>query len=411
MALNGSNNPNLPDEADLLAWVEGETLSPEANAAVARALLADPVLARRMELMRSDRLALRSLGEERAPGGLLSSVEAALQPVLERELLLGLRDEEPADSHPVVSMVRPEKRGIFQTFLADRAGRRMALAASLLVLIGGATWWGTVWFSRTPPKMGPIAMKESSTRAAESTIAMKDSAAPETAQPGKIDDGMRITHAPERFAPAGIEAAMSKEAAPVVAAALVGPVREAMDAGLAAELAKERKLVVRVVSREAISSPRGLCDRLKKEFNTPAWRLTPEVPTELASALEAHPLVVDHSQPAVVNPEPQVFAGDQGFEPIMGPPAPREVPIIEESEPQPVYLVQARLDAATMSQLKTSLEKAGRTAEVVFEERYEPLPLASGGTPVLTPAAVLWWTNPPAGWTTWGEVPVVIEPK
>ena len=90
---------------------------------------------------------------------------------------------------------------------------------------------------------------------------------------------------------------------------------------------------------------------------------------------------------------------------------PRDIPVIEETEPQPVYLVQARLDAATMTQLKTTLEKAGHGDEVVFEERYEQLPLTPGGAPVLTPQAVLWWTNPPAGWTSWGEVPVVIEPK
>jgi hypothetical protein len=223
---------------------------------------------------------------------------------------------------------------------------------------------------------------------------------------------MRITHAPEARVGAGIEAAMSKSAAPEVHAELVGPVREPMEASLAAELARERKLVVRVVSSEAATSPRHLCDRLIKEFNAPAWKLASEVPMELASALDARPLQADRSVTPAVAPEPTAFAGAEGIAPLMGPPAPREPVTIERSEPQPVYLVQARLDAATMSQLRANLERAGRTAEVVFEERYEALPLPSGGgAPVLTPAAVLWWTNPPAGWTSWGEVPVVVEPR
>jgi len=415
-----------PDEADLLAWVEGEPLSAEANAAVAQALLSDPVLARKLESMRSDRVALQMLGEERAPRGLIASVETALQPVLERELLLGLKDGEPVDSHPVVSMVRPEKRGIFQTFLADRAGRRMALAASLLVLIGGATWYGTVMFSSGPQPVGPIAINDARNREAreavpaDSTLATKSGDSSEVARTESVVAPLTIATGPEASfdapqalaaAPAAADAS-NAEATPVALADLVGPVKTPMDPALAAELARERRLVIRVVSREATTAPRRVCDRVKKEFNSAAWKLASDAPTaELATALEARPLDVGRAAPQVNQPEWPAFAGIEQIEPIVGPPAPRELAVIEEAEPQPVYVVQARLDAATMSQLRASLEKSGPADEIVFEERYEALPLASGGAPVLTPAAVLWWTNPPAGWTSWGEVPVVIEPR
>jgi hypothetical protein len=383
--------------------------------------------------MRSDRVALRSLGAlERAPEGLISAVESALQPVMERELLLGLQDGEPAESMPVVSMVRPERRGIFQTFLADRAGRRMALAASLLVLVGGATWWGTVVFYRGTQPIGPIAVNDKkpseSARMVDSTVALNtgkpDSPAGATFDQNKSDEGMTIAQGDSaaRTAASGAEALMMKSegaaaiasapAATLAAADVIGPVKTPMDAALAAELARERKLVIRVVSREATSAPRRVCDRMRKELNTPAWKLAGDAPTaELAQVLEARPLDVGRSEPRVIRPEAPAFAGMEQIEPIVGPPAPIEIPVIEETEPQPVYVVQTRLDAATMTQLKASLEKSGQTDEVVFEERYEALPLASGGAPVLTPAAVLWWTNSPAGWTNWGEVPVVIEPR
>ncbi len=422
MTPDGPSNPRLPDEADLLAWVEGEPLSPEANASVAKALMADPVLARKMELMRADRLALASLSQERAPEGLIEGVESALQPVLERELLLGLKDGEPADS-PVVSMVRPEKRGIFQTFLADRAGRRMALAASLLVLVGGATWWATMTFSRGsgPKPIGPVALDKPG--AGRDPIAAPVPAAPETMS---IDEGTRIAmsgsgEAESAALKIGSEpvkpetpgnASIAPEAPATLAAAeVMGPVKAPMDAALAAELARERKLVIRVVSQEASHSPRRACDRIRKECNGNAWKLASQVSPELTVALDAKPFEVQRSSPVSIEPETPAFAGSDAGTPIVGPPVPRDIPVIEETEPQPVYLVQARLDAATMTQLKTTLEKAGHGDEVVFEERYEQLPLTPGGAPVLTPQAVLWWTNPPAGWTSWGEVPVVIEPK
>jgi hypothetical protein len=180
-----------------------------------------------------------------------------------------------------------------------------------------------------------------------------------------------------------------------------------MDAALAAELAREKKLVIRLASREASTAPHRLCDRVKKECNAAAWKLASAVPPDLTVALEARPL--EGAAPFQQHePDAPVLAAAEASEPIMGPPAPPEAIAIPESEPQPVYLVQARLDAATMSQLKASLEKAGRD-EVVFEERYEPLPLPDS-TPI-TPQAMFWWAGPPAGWTSWGEVPVVIEPK
>lgn len=410
-------SPGLPDEADLLAWVEGEALSPEANAAVARALLADPALARRLELMRRDREVLCSLPRERAPRDLVAGVEAVLQPVLERELLLGLQNAEPAESVPVVSMVRPEKRGIFQTFLADRAGRRMALAASLLLVVGGATWWAAVSLTGKPSPIKPIALNDGARARGLSNESAADAAmATALAEPLAADSSAAPdVPAPEAtpMAASGEESFGAKEeAAPTRVASIeevVGPVRTAMDAALAAELARERKLVVRVVSREAALAPRRVCDRVRKELNSPAIKLAAEVPPELTVALDVRPLDVPRLSPAAA-PEPPAFAGLEGVTPFIGPPAPREAMVIEETEPQPLYVVQARLDAATMTQLRTSLERAGRD-EVVFEERYEPLPLSSGGAPVLTPQAVLWWSNPPAGWTSWGEVPVVIEPK
>ena len=75
-----------PDEADLLAFVEGESLPRDRELSVAKALEADPALARKMERMRADRAAFRALPDVKAPPGLMDAVEAALQPLLERQV-------------------------------------------------------------------------------------------------------------------------------------------------------------------------------------------------------------------------------------------------------------------------------------------------------------------------------------
>lgn len=419
---SGPDNMNgrRPDEADLLAWVEGKKLSPELDAAVARLLVNDPKLARELELMREDRLAMRLLRDEAAPAGLMDSVEAALQPVLERQLLLGLQQGEPTESRPVVSMVRSEKRGIFQTFLADRAGRRMAMAASLLLLVGAGTLVGTIVLSRgTQPTPIPVTLRDG-LATGESKVIEKPLAiaiAPSTVTTETNNAARKSVDVPVVPPPAGPGESGTALAADTASdGPLVGPVKVPVDPALAAELARDHKLVIRVLSSAAAKTPSAIADRIKKETSSPAWKLANEVSSELAAALKPEGDVpFDDARPVRI--EPPSFAGDdetiaRALEGTMGPPAPAQfgAPMEVASAGPSVYLFQARLDATTLAQLKSSLQKAGRAEDVVFEEQREALPL-DARSPILVPNAVLWWENGPAGWTNWGEVPVVVNPN
>ncbi len=385
-------------------------------------MASDPALARQLKGMRADRMALASLADEKAPSGLIASVESALQPVLERQLLLGLEDGEPSESRPVVSMVRPEKRSIFQTFLADRVGRRMAMAASLLLLIGGGTYWATTMLSRSPqqpvfavkPKDLTVA-DASPNRAREAALvppaALKQPAAEtKPGTPGPIELAKNDTK-PDvdndvKVPPAAPEVALASAASDV----LVGPVKTPVDAALAAELARDRKLIIRVIPT---STPTvAMTERLKKDCKGTGWKLGTDVPTELASALEVRtddaPIApdrgVDHT--VMVDSNPIAAALDENF---VGPPMPQNFDIASAAG-QSVYLVQARLDAATFAQIRSTLQKVGDAKDVVFEERYEALPIDSSG-PILVPGAVVWWDSQPSSWNNWGEVPVVIGPR
>ncbi len=427
---NNPPSPIGPEEADLLAWVEGEKLSPAMDAAVARLLMSNPVLARELEAMRRDRDALQSLEDEfSAPAGLIESVESALQPVLERQLLLGLQDGEPLESKPVVSMVRPEKRGIFQTFLADRSGRRMAMAAGLLLVVGGATYWATTMVSSTPRPLivarndsrkematpeapaKPLAKAETSPATLTNDKPASDKTSVAVATPKKVENsGAPVV--PGNTVPNDPTTAETE-------VAMVGPVKVPVDSTLAAELAREGRLVIRVVSPQSARSPVAVAEHLKKDVSGPGWKLGSEVPSAVAVAVAHEP--VDWKQLAATQPsrgdDETLVAADmdavnKGLDPsLIGPPAPSaELPQLAIEQVPSIYMLQARLDAATMDAVKKSLQKAGRADEVLFEERYESLPL-DPSAPILNPNAMVWWNNTPAGWAKWGEVPVVIDPK
>jgi hypothetical protein len=326
-------------------------------------------------------------------------------------------------------MVRPEKRGIFQTFLADRAGRMMAMAASLLLLVGGVTYLATTLLSRGPGPVspGPIAIKdnkpETPTPKPEAPVAVATNQARGNADLTKGDSDMKVAEARKAAAPTAAEP-KPVETPPVAVAAgnaadgpMVGPVKAPIDAALAAELARDRKLVIRVISSAAAKTPNVVADRLKKETGSPAWKLSSEISSELAAALKPEGDIPGAAKTPDA-PDPPKFAGDseaiaRGLDPdFMGPPAPPSTtaPLEVATVIPSVYLVQARLDAATLAQLKSTLQKAGRADDVVFEEQRDPLPL-DANSPILHPNAVLWWDTGPSGWTNWGEVPVVIDPN
>jgi len=148
MARNGSSRPTL-DETHLLAWIEDD-LAAQDRLRVERALDANPAMRTTVQGMRTDRLALAAMGDEPAPADLLAGVAD----LLEREMLVGLTDQSDlaptAASQIPVSKVRPIRThpawvrtitASLGSVIADRTGRRLALAAGLLIAAGGLTYF------------------------------------------------------------------------------------------------------------------------------------------------------------------------------------------------------------------------------------------------------------------------------
>jgi hypothetical protein len=414
--------PPLPpglDEVDLLAWVEGDPLPRNREVAVARLLSANPALAGMLDGLRRDKEVLASLGaDERAPAGLLDGVRAAIQPVMERQMLLGLQDGPLVDEHPPVSLVALPHRSLVDVLLRERAGRKMALAAGLLLLVGGTTYFAAVMFSGGGPQASEVGrVARQPDPSGDSAIVMR---APVEADP--VENAAGAATDPARDDPA---------AGATLAQGPIGQEDEGMGAGATAlalqndgtgeaggeverapmtvaealRLAEANRLVIRVRLGEGLVRSEPVVDRLRR--NSSGWRYAGEAPALIASALIGP---APAGGPMLVRPGEVVAGVDLRGTPRdawYGPPSPRAF-----MEPPPsrttVHLVQSRLDSSSLESLRTAL--AGVSGEVWFEEADAGIEPSLESAPNLAPSAVLWWSQPPAAWTWWSSVPVVIEP-
>jgi hypothetical protein len=386
-------------EADLLALVEGEALPRERAGVVAKAVAANPALARELEAMKRDREHLRALGDVKAPSGLMDSVEAALQPVFERQMLLGLAEGDNIHERPPVSMVVPRRAPLL-------SGRRLAIAAGIALVAGG------VAFTVLAPSIGggPAPMPGRSGPIARNTQAPAEITPPQVApQP---ETALAKGDAPAGAIGAVASAGDDPQYGPLPSEADTGavamadtepsdpagpPAPEAIGAAQAVALAAEHRLVIRVIPSD------GRFDRITEKLAVRpkgAWQLAGAAPIELASLLDAQS---GRPLPDGSVPDRSHMASDRGAPDVVSLPGPPGPP--DYAAAPSVYLINARMDEGTFQALEASLRDTG--ADVLFEESAQALPMDSA--PITTPAAVLWWGSGPSGWAVWGSVPVVIQ--
>lgn len=447
----GPSNPNprpgphgLPPldpqlEADLLAWIEGEPLPRARDAAVARALDADPALAARLLAMRSDRNVLRSMADEPAPAGLLEAALAALEPAMERRMLLELAEGKPLHDHPPVSIVRPPRQTLWQTFMSDRLGRRLSLAAALLLVVGATAYFAASSLEPRPnlgdPNGTRIAQADpepdagvTSKTAPERTIAM----APEAGQ-GPAPQGIAADRAAESRADyelteprvlaeaptPGPTAEKPVEVAGVPTEVAVAEVLRELEEATAAEagmtadralaLAREGRLAIRVVSTHPSLAIHQLDRRLGRRAGGGSWRLAGDVPAPIVAAVANPGPPVVLASAAARQGEPMFFTSAR--EPVrVSLPTPTSPPVTPALVPQPEIapesrMAEVRLDAEVLEAVRGAIGRAAG-GDAVFEEL--PTPVPDEALPV-SPAAVFWWTRPASEWTAWARVPVVVE--
>lgn len=377
--MNGSSDNTRPvGEEQLLDWIDGRLSPAEQARLVASSGRAG--LEQRVRQMRANKRALESVGVERAPSELMERVVAAL----ERDALLGLSEGLPAEELAPIQITDHVRAG-----RSDRWSRVMpglALAAGLVLLVGGGLYWSTLLFA--PP-----------VKKTTGDVALADrGAAPAAVVPGetamKMASGAEATIEPLAVADA---TTADPTPSPVVEAAPITPER-------AVELARQGRLAIRVVSKDARNL--GVVETMGNGKGTRPWRLRKDVPPEVTAAVASAP------PPGFVGPmmaasHPVSMASVIG--PLVGPRAafnvaPARVLTANGTSILGTYLLDVPTDELSLGSISTLLSSRLK-AEVRFEEL---------GEPVNTGAAdeaddLLWWTQSPQQWSPRSSVPLVVE--
>lgn len=389
-----------PGEELALSCVEGGA------SARAREELAgrDPALAELVRGMRRDREILISLGEEKAPAGLGERVLAAL----ERDALLrpGLakvdlakvdlvkmdlaKMEQAAVSESIpVSQVRVvRERFRWDRSWTPRARQAALQAAGLVLLVGGAVFWGALVLRGS----GGAPIAPVMPGGPDRKIAMNGG-----------DAGGASTDAslqPDALKIAASESKSEQDPGPGVGSGLatLAKAGEELSASDALALAAEGRLLVRVVS------PRGAPAALRT--GGAGWRVSDEATPEIVAAVD---------QWRSTRPQRGAPGRERGEEMFADArPSPRAfvVPfrgVVGLAESLPAfaapYVVNAVASPDAIAGLTRSLASTGALVELVRLDR----PVRQEAP--ADPESILWWTRAPSAWIRSVRVPVVVETR
>lgn len=401
--MSGERTNRPIDEAELLGWIEND-LPSEEHRRVSLALSRHPELRDRVEQMRGDRHAFRLLPDEPAPPGLLEGVAD----LLERELLVSF-DAGPADDLRLVGGSEEASRGWLSPLVGEKAGRRLGLAAAVLLMVGGLGYLGIVMVRQAG---GPALPTESSGvtgrgiayqdphrtgapagTAADARVADASSIA-SPSSPGATRLASGETLGPPEPTP---ELLAMESAEPGQAAAAVF---EEIDADRALALAREGRLIIRVRTTMPEQTLAWL-DRVARTGE--GVRRDEAQSARLAAVIEPTPI---ERYPGRELP-PMIYAN--GDEDVPGSGIDREAlgmgplgpPRIAE-----IVLSELELDARALERARLALSRRpGQSA--VFGESPEPV----GERVIDSPRGVLWWMGGAEEWLPRTRVPIVVETR
>ena len=369
MARSNGQHDNPITEHELLEWVEG-TLSPQRESAVLRALANDTELARFMEQLRDDRVALASVPDEPIP----AHVAERLSETVERQLLLGTVEEGPVLS----DIPRNRKTTVRRSVFGDTTGRLLLVAAVVLIAVGAAAYFASVGLSgferpslpeqrelaTNPP---PVAVEPD----VEETIAM-DEQPDETPDPAPVEE---------------VELAQAQEPTPPA---------PPMTTERAMELLAQGRLALRVQTDTPARAVTKMGRLAQRGDELPGrWRVRQDVPETLVSAMR--PMGVDAFDQRV-RAMLTAMADDGGEAPTVEA-RPVDTPVITGVYALDIEPTETELDTA-LAALRSQL---GQQVELI--ELEEPVVVPSS----VEVRSILWWGRGPEAWVKRVSVPVVVE--
>lgn len=404
--------PEHITEAEVLALIENDmgSIPVERRDVVRAAVAADPALARFVAESRQDSGTIVSMSRAAAPSDLRARViEDLCRPIPRLDVI-----REPEGGAIPVSTVLVRRESAWRRFAERVPVHKLAMAAMLLLGAGV----GVMLIrngSRVPegPALpGPVAMTE--THDDPSLLAPLPPLVDPTSDRAvavKADEAEDFMTLPaERVDETGLPISVAADAPAAPLEPVATPAPAGMPIARAIELARAGRLAIRVRAMDE-AGVKSAMERLAftagddvKWRPLQAWELT-----EVAAALRGVPRA------------PAAYAADKPIGPTGAPkaaerdvPAPVVEPIgiaadvaeaLRGTSARPLYNVE--LDE-TEEDLAALLERlaSDKARRVEFVELERALPTL---TPSTDPAAVLWWTRPPSGWTRRVSVPIVLD--
>lgn len=395
---NNSHKPLPLSEDQLCDWIDGNLSDEQVSRMLAASGRSD--LNDRVEQMQLQKAALASVPVERAPRDLHDRTLAAL----EREMLLGAVEEERSSngSTPSLRLVSDPDAASLAKARSERTRKALpglAMAAGLLLVVGGTTYFvaQTISLSKKPmaaPSIAHSDAKQADTAGA-TELAIND-AKPEAASLMKMEGD--APGASTKRAADTMNSSASREA-------VFEPVTVALDR--AAELASEGRLAIRVMSDDL--SGLKTFEQVGTSGVQKNWRVQKDVPAQVVASVL--PAAFPSSHESVMN-DPRMLASEivtplAGFGAAFGSnilPI-NSVPVDSSpiSKVRASYLVTIPATELGLDVLRTTLRNRLRGAVEFIE-----LPAA-----VTTQAAdnardAMWWTQATSQWTPKATIPLLV---
>lgn len=364
------------DEAELLAWIEGE-VDDATDDRMQRLLKAAPHDdAKGIVAMRRDAILLNTMTADQAPEGLVESAIAQAQVDLERGMLL--EDGQPIPFGQARTKVVHAPSRLLDLVFDSMVGR-LAIAAVLVLSGGSAVYLAMGVWNTTPaptPNDTSLAindedepLNEIANEGPELTLAGTDTPEPpiEQARPASVEEGV---------------------------------VAEPMPMELATTLCAERRLLIRVTTESSLDTLARLDGFVRESHRGRPWSLARSHDASLIAAVESRlPRMRD-----VTTSLPETILADED-DPIAPIDLPRSpMPPIPEIAPS-IYVASVRMDSSSLEALVTAMQR-GAVTGIELLELDEPLPVPDAAP---TRDSILWWGRPVEEWLPRTDVAVVIE--
>lgn len=379
----------------MVDWIDGN-LSEAEIAKLAEASGRGDIRQRVQQLQRNRSL-LASVRVEAPPADLHDRVLAAL----ERDSLIGVSAEQWAQvedsARPIATLPQDRFANESQQSVSRNwwnAAPSLAMAASILLLVGGGVLlYPTIRSAMSPAPLVPNTLPGNGSLASNSGTGnvgdAQSMSGTVAAMPGATAND--AGPAGSALATAGVGAPSAQSTQPA----------QPIDMARALELAREGRLIVRVIAKDTASLARVETAATNPQSKL-GWRLSRDVPSSVVAMMmppvAGEPMMASASVRDRTASLLGAFAGPGA---ALSLPNPQQ---IAQNKVRGTYVLDVQQSSAGFSQALDMMSK-GLSATIQFEQSAEPMPLHRG----VKPSDVMWWNHPSNQWTDRVAVPVIVQ--